>query len=103
MDHYRARHAQSFARASSLYSRTAQRQISYLDQQVALGADHCARSYPAGPWRMVLPVLVYLPADRGWPAFHLAGKFGYAHVGIAALPYRGHFQEQFLGGDPELR
>ena len=53
-------------------------------------------------WRMVVPAVgIFLP-DGFRASFDLAGEFGHAHVGIAAIPDRGHLDEQFLGGDADV-
>ena len=96
-------HAQQLRRASALCARSAQRQISRLDQQVALGShgrpgsgDFCHR------W-MVLPALGLFFPYRLWSALHLAGELSNAHVGIATLSHRRYVDQQLLGGHAYVR
>src|SRR6202022_3658426 len=99
LDHDWPNHAQQRRRIVAVYAGPAQRQIPRMDYQVALGAFDAFGNCAAGPWRAAVFVVGNFHADYSWPACHLAGELRDAHVGIAAIPDLGYFDEQLVGGD----
>ncbi len=85
MDHHLARPCTTRSTPCCLTFRPPQRQISRLDQQVALAPRPCLAS-PCWYSALALSDVGHFLPHRFWPAFHLAGQFGHAHVGVAALP-----------------
>src|SRR5260370_19019757 len=103
LDHDGQGDAQQGGRIAALRSRPAQRQISRVDQQVALDTDGLRGAGDVRAWRMVVPAVgIFLP-DSFWASFNLAGEFRNAHVGLAEIPNGRYVYEQLLGGDAYLR
>src|SRR5258708_26952888 len=103
MDYHGQGDAQQGGRTAALRAGPAQRQISCVDQQVALDSDGVCGAGNVSAGRVVLPVVgIFLP-DGVWAAFDLAGEFRYAYVGIAAVSDRRHLDKQLLGGHADVR
>ena len=84
--------------AGALRPRPGERQVSRLDHEISLRSDDRARRDSARDRRISSRALGHFPSHRHRPAFDLAGEFGHAFVGHAALPDARPFDEQLVGG-----
>src|SRR5229473_5381101 len=85
MDYHGQGDAQQGGRTAALRAGPAQRQISCVDQQVALDTDGLRGAGDVCAWRVVVPAVgIFLP-DSFWASFDLAGELLNAHVGLAAV------------------
>src|SRR5579862_4283002 len=103
LDRDRQGDAQLSGRVVALRAGTSQRQISCVDQQMALASS---RSSGCGTFcnrRLALRALGHLSSNGHRSPLDLAREFRDTYVGIAALPYWRHIDEQFLGRDAYLR
>src|ERR1700739_2243357 len=93
VDHYRSRHAQQSQRIAAFRAGSSQRQISHMDYGMALGSDRSAGSDTFRDWRIAGAAVGVVFAHGIGIALYLAGEFGHAYVGIAAVPDQRHLEE----------
>src|SRR5579864_7561376 len=103
LDHYRQGNAQQGGRVAAVRAGPAQRQISCMDQQMALDSDGIRGAGDVLAWRMVVPAVGIFRPDGFWAAFDVAGELRDAYVGIAEVSHWRYFDQQFLGGYADLR
>src|SRR5260221_11986759 len=102
MDYHGQGDAQQGGRTAAVRAGPAQRQISCVDQQVALDSDGVCGAGNVAAWRMVLTAGGSFLPDGVWGAFDLAGEFRHAYVGIAAVSDLRHLDKQLLDGDADV-